>query len=79
VGERLLKVSRLRSQSGFWDSLFHPVEAPIDPQTPIQRIEVKYPRRLVYLGTTEVNWVAAFAVLTIIFGLILKRPLNVQV
>ncbi|NUQ64822.1 MAG: hypothetical protein HUU20_20355 [Pirellulales bacterium] len=78
VGQRLHKVSRVRSQTGFWDALLHPVEEPIDPSAAIRRVEIHYPKRQIYVGSTEVDWLVAFFVLTVLFGLVLKRPMNVE-
>jgi len=78
VGENLQKVSARRSRRGWWDALVYPAERPIDPGSSIVDIEVKYPPRILYLGNTQVDWVLAFLILTIIFGLLLKRPLRVQ-
>lgn len=78
VGETLQKVSSRRSQRGLWDALLYPAERPIDQASSIIEIEVKYPPRILYLGNTEIDWVLAFVVLTMIFGLLLKRPLRVQ-
>jgi hypothetical protein len=79
VGDNLQKVSALRSRRGLWEALLYPAERPIDPVSSIVEIEVKYPPRVLYLGNTEVDWVLAFVILTMIFGLLLKRPLRVQI
>ena len=78
VGETLQKVSARRSSRGFWESLFFPAEPPIDNASSIVEIDVRYPARQLYLGNMEVDWVLAFVILTMIFGLLLKRPLRVQ-
>jgi hypothetical protein len=78
VGETMQKVSARRSRRGFWDLLLYPAEPPIDNASSIVEVDVRYPARQLYLGNTEVDWVVAFVVLTIIFGLLLKRPLRVQ-
>jgi len=78
VGENLQKVSARRSRRGLWEALLYPGERPIDSNSSIVEIKVRYPQRILYLGNTEVDWVLAFVILTMIFGLLLKRPLRVQ-
>jgi hypothetical protein len=78
VGENLQKISPRRTRRGVWEALLYPAERPIDSRSSIVEIEVRYPQRLLYLGNTEVDWVLAFVILTMIFGLLLKRPLRVQ-
>jgi len=78
VGETLQKVSLRRSRRGFWESLLYPAEPPIDKTSSVVEVDVRYPPRILYLGNTEIDWVLAFVVLTMIFGLLLKRPLRVQ-
>ena len=78
VGDTLQKVSPRRSSRGFMDSLLYPAEPPIDNASSIVAVDVRYPARVLYLGNTEVDWVLAFVILTMIFGLVLKKPLRVQ-
>jgi hypothetical protein len=78
VGEALQKVSARRSSRGIWESLLYPAEPPIDKASSIVAVDVRYPPRLLYLGNAEVDWVLAFVILTMVFGLLLKRPLRVQ-
>ena len=60
------------------ESLLYPAEPPIDKASSIVDVDVRYPLRIMYLGNMEVDWVLAFVILTMIFGLLLKRPLRVQ-
>jgi len=76
VADRLAKLSERKVQAGFWDMLLHPVETPIDVSSPVQSIEIQYPQRKMYVGLMEIDWIIAFLLLTIIFGVILKGPLK---
>jgi hypothetical protein len=78
VGDKLEKISARRSRHGPWQSLLYPGEPPIDVASSIVEIDVRYPSRQLYIGNTEVDWVLAFVILTMLFGLLLKRPLRVQ-
>jgi hypothetical protein len=79
VGEDFQKVSRRRGQSTLGEQLMNPAEAPIESAASIARVDVRYPARQLYLASSEIDWFAAFLVLTIVFALILKRPLKVQI
>lgn len=78
VGDELQKVSARRSSNGFWDALLYPAEPPIANAGSVVAIDVQYPARQLYLGNSEVDWILAFVILTMLFSLVLKRPLRVQ-
>jgi hypothetical protein len=78
VGDSLQKVSRRRSAAGLWEQWLHPVEPPIPDRQAIIRIDVRYPQRSLELGNWEIHWLVAFLGLTIVFALLLKRPLGVR-
>jgi len=78
VGDGFYKVSRRKTAGGVWETFLHPAEPPIDRTSSIERIEVRYPMRTLDLGGWEINWVVAFLVLAVGFGLVLRRPLGVQ-
>jgi hypothetical protein len=79
VGDDFQKVSRRRSRPGLWEQITNPAERPIEGDASVEKVEVRYPTRQLYLRNTEINWLLAFLILTIVFALILKRPLNVQI
>lgn len=78
VGDRFQKVSQIRTARGGWDRFLNPAEQPIDSSSSIAQVLVAHPRRQLLLGSREVDWLLSFVVLTIVFGLLLKRPLRVQ-
>jgi hypothetical protein len=78
VSDRLKKVSLSRSQGSFWNTLTHPVEPAIDAGNSIERIDVRYPPRELLLWNYEIDWLIAFFVLTMVFGLLLKGRLKVN-
>ena len=77
VGSRLAKVSEARVQAAGWELLLNPVEQPIEISSEIVAVRIRYPPRKMYLGLREIHWLLAFLVLTMLFGVILKGPLNV--
>jgi hypothetical protein len=78
VADSLQKVSQRKTGRGWWEQVLHPAEPPIDGGHSIAAVNVRYPVRQWYVGNWEVDWVVAFLVLTIVFSLLLKRPLRVQ-
>jgi hypothetical protein len=78
VADCLQKVSQRKTGLGWWDQILHPAEPPIDSAHSIAAVNVRYPVRQWYVGNWEVDWLVAFLVLTIVFSLVLKRPLRVQ-
>ena len=79
VGDEFQKVSRRRSRAGLWEQFTNPAEPPIEGDVSVERVEVRYPARQLYLRNTEIDWILAFFVLTVVFALILKRPLKVEI
>lgn len=78
VGRTLAAVSSQRSAGGFWESLIHPREHPLPSGSSFERLAVTYPARTIQVCGKSVNWLLAFLVLTMAFGLILKKPLGVE-
>jgi hypothetical protein len=78
VANGLQKVSPKRVRAQLWDSLLYPVEPFIGETSPMQSISLSYPKRQLYAGHLRVDWVVAFFVLTLAFGLLLKPILRVE-
>jgi hypothetical protein len=79
VGDGFQKVSRRRFRAGLWEQLTNPAEPPIEGHASVERVEVRYPARQLYLRNAEINWLFAFLALTIVFALVLKRPMKVEI
>ncbi|MGE5193481.1 MAG: hypothetical protein ACM3U2_13390, partial [Deltaproteobacteria bacterium] len=78
VGEALRKISRRKNGPGAWEQFLYPAEPSIDGDHSVCQVDLRYPARELYLGDLEIDWLAAFVILTMVFGLVLKRPLGVQ-
>jgi len=78
VGQEMRKISTHRGRRGFWAGLAYPAEAPLPAHTDVRAIELLYPEQQLRLGLTEVHWLLAFFVLTVLIGLALKGPLKVE-
>lgn len=78
-GNRLARVSPLRTQSSFWSQLLYPSEPALASTSPITRIEITYPeRKLLFLGY-EIHWSIAAVILMMVLGLIVGKLFGVQV
>lgn len=74
----LVRLSSVRPASGFFQQLIAPGESPL-PFSSIKEIVIKYPpRRLIFLGL-RIHWLVAYFILSIMAGLILKKPLKVEI
>jgi hypothetical protein len=78
VSRGMAKVSPRRPDASLWQQMSYPVEAPVPPGLLVQAIEVTYPKAQLWLGGLDIHWLLAFFVLTVLFGLVLKRPLRVE-
>lgn len=77
-GHSLNYLSSVRPSSGFFQELMAPGEKPL-PSSSVKEIAIKYPpRRLNFLGL-RMHWLVAYLILSIMAGLILKKPLRVEI
>ncbi len=77
-GHSLICLSSVRPSSGFFPQLMAPGESPLSP-SPIKEIVINYPpRRFNFLGI-KMPWLVAFFILSIMAGLMLKKPLKVEI
>lgn len=74
----LSRLSSVRPASGLWRQLMAPGENPL-PASSIEEITIKYPsRRFNFLGL-RLHWLVAYFILSILAGLIFKKPLKVEI
>ena len=78
VGRVLGAVSTQRQAAGGWSALLHPRERALPPGSLLERVTVAYPERELSVGGRPVNWILAFFVLSMAFGLLLKRPIGAE-
>lgn len=76
VGDGLARVSPLRpGANDWWNRVLYPSEPAM--RGAAVSAELHYPLRHWYVGTTDVHWLVALFVLSIVFGFALKKPLGV--
>lgn len=79
VGNEPGLVNSLRTGTDVLALLLYPGEAPIDPSTGIQSIEIVYPPQKIAVLGWEINWLVQFFIMSILFGYALKGVFGVQV
>lgn len=79
TGTTLARVSSVRVPQGVARELFAPSEKPLASSSPMQRLEISYPTRKLFLGLTEIPWIAAVLVLMMVFSLGLGRLFGVPI
>ena len=77
VSDAVVRRSPRRAGSGFLDQLGYPSEPPLPGGSPVESIEVRYPLRGIPILGFEVPWLAVYLGLSLVFALILRRPLGV--
>ena len=77
IGKSLARVAPVRVSQGAAREVFSPSEKPLAASSPVQRMEISYPTRKLFLGLTEIPWIAAALVLMMVFSLGLGRLLGV--
>jgi len=79
VTDRVVRRSPTRTAPGFFAQLMYPSEQPLPEDAPITSISVRYPsRRMNFLGWNA-PWIVTYFVLSLFFGLLLKRPFGVAI
>jgi len=78
VGPAAGRISTRRIAS-VWEQFLYPGEALLPAEAGVSSIEVAYPAASLPLGKWEFYWLWPWLVLSMIFGLIFKGPLRVQV
>lgn len=79
TGNEFLRVSPNRNSRGIFSELLAPSEKPLDDSCPIRSLSVVYPRREISIGRTEISWLTALLVLTLLFSLFLGWVLGVRI
>ena len=80
VGERgLIKIPNLKPGPSLLDQVFNPGERPIPKGVPVESVEVLHPERRLDLLGLRVHWLAAFFILSIVFGFALKGVFKVEI
>ncbi|UCG32567.1 MAG: hypothetical protein JSU68_12995 [Phycisphaerales bacterium] len=74
----LRPVSPRRPTTGFWDQLLYPLEEPFLATSPARSIEVGLPQRSTPILGLDIHWLISFFVLSMVFALLLKPFLKVQ-
>ena len=78
ASEKIVRRSVVRSSTLF-DQLYCPAEPPLEAESPFRRITIDYPETNVSLFGWELNWIIAFILMTIIFGVALLKPIGVTI
>jgi hypothetical protein len=78
ASENIVRRSVVRGSTLF-DQLYCPAEAPLEAESPFQRITIDYPETNVSLFGWELNWIIAFLLMTFVFGFVLMKPIGVTI
>jgi hypothetical protein len=66
-----------RLQAGFWNELLNPSEPPLPTGAAVTAISVNYPARYIQVWGWELHWSIVYGALSIVFALVLRKPLRV--
>ncbi|HVC96535.1 MAG TPA: hypothetical protein VND64_22815 [Pirellulales bacterium] len=77
VGDRFMRVSSLRPDWDFADTLSHPAEKPFTPGSPIRSIAIDYPKRAGWTCGAG-TWVVYWFIVSMVSGFGFRRLLNVN-
>jgi hypothetical protein len=77
VSTGVVRLSPVRGDARVTSQLAYPAEPPLPRQAGIDAITVTYPRRGISILGREFHWLVVYLALSTVFGLVLKRPLNV--
>jgi uncharacterized membrane protein (DUF106 family) len=79
VKQGLTSVSPARVSAASWETVLHPAEPPLPPDTGIDRIDVGYPPASLNVLGLHMHWLIYFVLATVVFMFALRRPLRVEI
>jgi len=79
AGRTIGRLAPVRPQAGFWAELTNPGEIPLPDGSPVTAITVQYPATGLPLSGHSHHWLLVFCVLTLVFGILLLKPLRVVI
>jgi uncharacterized membrane protein (DUF106 family) len=78
VSEGLARRSPVRVQSGFFQQAAYPSETPLADAGALSSISMAYPEDGIELFGLTLHWIVVYVVMTMVFALVLRRPLHVE-
>ena len=78
IGSAGAAVSPRRTEPGLWKELLNPAEPPLPGDAPVLWIETLYPATDLELAGLHCHWLLVFLLLTMAMGLIVKKPLGIE-
>ena len=80
AGEEPTRLMQPERVSSFWSSWLWPAEATFDGSSPVDRVVFPYPERdLNLLPGGPFGILVVFFIASIVFGLLIMKPLNIQI
>lgn len=79
VGAGWGAIVALRTGKDLLDMLLYPGEAPVNPSSVVESVEVRYPSLSMPIFGWNIHWLIIFFVLSVAFGFAFKGVLGVQV
>jgi hypothetical protein len=74
----LTTASPRRPTTGWWDQLLYPIEPPYGTGAAVTAIDVSLPERSTPILGLDVHWLISFVVLSMVFALLVKPIIRVQ-
>jgi uncharacterized membrane protein (DUF106 family) len=79
VSDGLARRSPMRLAPRLLDEITYPSEAPLPASAPISMIRVDYPQRGIQVLGRPVHWMVVYLTLSVVFAVVLRRPLRVTI
>ena len=76
--DRFRTANARRAGPGFWDRLLRPAEPGFDADSPVQSIDVRYPRRSTPIFGFDIPWWGTFIIVSMVAALCVRPFLKVQ-
>jgi hypothetical protein len=79
VSDGLARRSPARLEPRLLTEIVYPSEAPLPDDAPISEIRIDYPKGDIKIFGRPVHWLVMYAVVSVAFAALLKRPLRVEI
>lgn len=79
VSDKIVRLSPAKLKESTMNYFFHPADSFLSDNSVVESITVKYPSMKIYIFGWKLHWLLHYFILTLIFGVLLLKPLKVRI
>ena len=79
VSDKIARLSPAKLRESTINYFFHPADTYLSDNSVVDNVYVKYPTMKIYIFGWKLHWLVHYFILTLIFGVLLLKPLKVRI